>query len=467
MSYFALMSARLQKAFRRPWTISPFSLYCDAKRFVACRLAPFCGREPARKLAVSLSLLSVLWAVGCSVDRSGLIFDDVEFEKVSGAAGASGEDVPELDCKSGELSCDGQQVLACVGGEEVAVGAPCEFACVEGECSGVCETGATECLSDIEVQECDDAGQWSSSFCQYVCVDGDCGGSCRPGMSRCGGTGGLTVETCNLMGEWEATNTVCTGSCSMGKCTGTCVNGDTQCVTTENGEPAEVTCEGGTWENSSPQPCDYTCVDGACSGVCSPGSKRCASGSNGEPLSQTCDSEGQWITPGVECDFICQDGECAGECSPGAQKCEGSRVLRCNANAQWETATDCSEENLICVAIGDERRCGQCSPPKGTTEPSSCYFTSVVYCSDDGMWEEYEECSSTERPGVCAGSGDCRSWEEACENEEDQGCLEPTKGWYCPELGGAPLVVECDCSDGIACHEASQARPGDPPGLER
>ena len=416
-------------------------------------------------------VLGALLGASCSVDTSKFIFDDDAFDDLSdgeggeggddgeggqggsdpGEGGSGGATKPEPACISSVLSCDGRQVEVCVGGAKIPVGAPCEFACSDGQCIGVCLPETTSCVSDTEVQTCDQTGTWESSFCEFACTGDACGGSCRPGTVRCGGPDGLDIEACDAAGEWVSTGTTCGGACTAGQCTGTCSNGDAQCVPGMDG-PAALTCDGGSWENGTLEQCEFSCQQGECTGVCEPASKRCVAGNNSEPIAQTCGPDGEWITPGVQCDFICQDGACRGECKPGESRCDGDRLLVCDSEkAVWVTEQDCAEKSLLCVGYEDKRWCGECNPPpKGQSQPPSCYFNSPAICTEEGTWKADEECDAG-GDKVCVGSGMCTFFEKACTLGLAQGCLGPEKGWFCEKLNGTPEVVGCDCSNGIAC----------------
>jgi len=88
-------------------------------------------------------------------------------------------------------------------------------ACVSGACAGVCTPGATQCMSDTQVQTCSTTGQWVTTTCSDACVNGadggpgNCGGVCMPGATQgcsrwdvgCGCDVGGS-QTCGSNGQW-------------------------------------------------------------------------------------------------------------------------------------------------------------------------------------------------------------------------------------------------------------------------
>ncbi len=83
---------------------------------------------------------------------------------------------------------------------------------------GVCSPGAKQCNGLIP-QTCSASAQWTDGApCQYVCALGTCTGECSPGAVQCAGSG---IQTCSLSGEWGAAQACpsATPHCSSGACT--------------------------------------------------------------------------------------------------------------------------------------------------------------------------------------------------------------------------------------------------------
>lgn len=393
----------------------------------------FSLRKSLRSLPYVTGLLV---AASCSIDTSQFEFDDDKFEELQddeddapgagmGGMGGEGGIEPE-DCTGTELRCDGKQVQVCTGDTWLDVGGPCEFACVDGTCTGSCVPGSTECVSNVSAQICSETGEWETSFCQFACVDDACGGECKPGMRQCGGDGELDRERCDDGGSWISEGT-CDSQCTDGVCTGSCTNGDTQCIGDAE-HPQQVTCASGSWDPADgaiATDCDYVCVEGECSGVCTPGDTRCAPGSPSTGR-QTCTSVGQWGATS-QCQYVCSgDGECTGTCKPGDLRCKDGELQACNNTGNWTVKANCEKENLSCINFGEGRfDCAECTP-----RTARCDNASRVSCNEKGYWEESEECD-----GVCYRAS-CWRDEEVCKAHpsEAKGCLkENNMVWGCKD----------------------------------
>lgn len=97
----------------------------------------------------------------------------------------------------------------------------------------VCTPGTSQCTDAGSVQQCGDAGQWQAGpTCTSVCVNGQCAGTCQPGATQaCGGAATCNAggtQTCDKFGTW-----------------GPCSNAPRPCVATPLGWQPYATASGG------------------------------------------------------------------------------------------------------------------------------------------------------------------------------------------------------------------------------
>ncbi|HSC87689.1 MAG TPA: hypothetical protein VLC09_10480, partial [Polyangiaceae bacterium] len=281
---------------------------------------------------------ALVTGASCTVDKSGIVFDDKPFEDgdsdgsdsvddgsgggggepgTGGSPGGTGGSVGG-GCENGELTCDSRQVQMCVFGQVIDVGGECSNACIDGVCGGVCVPTTTECQGVTHLRTCSAAGEWTvPAVCEnQACADGACVGECAPGAYSCRGTNNGMPVQCNDQGAWvdlRPSNCI-NDACTNGVCTGTCANGETQCVGPGFNNWQE--CQAGSWVNQTA--CQYVCTGNACGGACVPGDKRCK-----EATLQSCSFGGAWVTDQT-CPFVCEASptpQCGGECIPNDSRC--------------------------------------------------------------------------------------------------------------------------------------------------
>lgn len=450
-----------------------------------------------------LTLTGLVIFASCSVDTSGIRFDDDEYDSIvnpgdgdsgdgdsgdgdSGGGGMSGDGdsgdgdvgdgdagdgdsgmggmggVPEIEepecTESGQLRCDGRtegQVQACTGTEWIDIGDSCPYVCEDGACTGVCMPGTSECLSSVEVRTCNTSGKWSNTSCtDSACVPQGadtavCGGSCQPGARGCGGSGDLQPQVCDSEGNWVDNGSACGGACTDGVCTGTCMEGDKQCAA--DGSP--LVCDATSNWPASGTPCPFYCVGGECStGDCFQDELRCDPDNPGKGM-QRCNAQGEWDTVS-DCPFAC-DGEdreakCIGVCNPGEKKCspDGTSVVVCSEDYQWKQDLRCGEMDMRCISYVTSKGvtdhiCGDCQPGGTKCAASDNAVETCAVVDKEARWVDPKACEDKTycHPEV----GKCLTAIEACPTKESsgRGCYSPNQTWTCRASEGAIAIDEC------------------------
>lgn len=370
---------------------------------------------------------------------------DGDGDRPGGATGSGGAVNVEPDCVMvGELQCDDKQVQVCSGEFFIDAGKPCEFLCLDGACTGSCEPGLSECVSETEQRACGTKGQWGEpSQCTNVCVGDRCGGKCKPGARSCDESDATLKLLCNSDGQWDSEGNCSVGDCSDGACT-SCSGNETQCTADSQGVQ---TCESGSY--GIPTDCkDQVCIDGGCTGECRPalgGNEPQRSCVKGEPSIQleTCGADGNFGSAS-NCNFVCVQGSdpgkndtCGGVCKPGAQRCEGSVVFQCSDDGMTEKKVEnCEDSGLSCLDLGGgSLGCGECTPGS-TREPNNRCAQRIVQTCEKGKWVNAQDCSKLlvigKNVSICY-EGACVTGNEACDNSRDRayGCLDDANKWTC------------------------------------
>ncbi len=396
-------------------------------------------------------LTGTLLFAACSVDTSGLLFDDDAFDDAldgllggaansggassggaqSGSGGASGGTTAtggaasggtgalggaglEPLCEAGVTRCENKQVQVCAADQWFDVSTPCEFVCVDGDntmgaaCGGSCQPSTTQCPSDTKEQTCADSGEWQDPInCDFSCVSDKCGGECVPGTRDCSPDASLQKRLCNSTGTWKNDGDVCgtTGSeatCTEGVCTGSCLDGDEQCTA----DKTPQSCDNNKWWVSADSACEFFCdtsaTNGPCIGQCLPGKISCKDSRN----LQYCNSQGNWGASQLCANQACVDDKCVGECSPGATRCHASDpiVEKCDKFGKWQRGEKCVSEDpeYKCQritplttegkAIVPVYGCGTCQPGSVETPNKQCGLTStekvISRVCKEGTWQD-------------------------------------------------------------------------------
>jgi hypothetical protein len=101
-------------------------------------------------------------------------------------------------CVEGTTICAGPNAARLCSGGSFGAGFPCMFGCFNGVCAE-CQPNTANCISDKELQVCDDQGlQRDPTPCEGACLGGACVG-CAEGDTRCASHEG--VQTCKG-GQW-------------------------------------------------------------------------------------------------------------------------------------------------------------------------------------------------------------------------------------------------------------------------
>jgi hypothetical protein len=265
----------------------------------------------------------------------------------------------------GDKVCDGLKSIECGPDLVTSTEATCQYACVEGNCSGTCNSGDKQCKGHVP-QGCDANGAWQDGApCEFVCSGGDCVGVCAPQSKQCNG---LVPQVCDVTGQWQD-GTACASVCLAGECSGNCTPGTKQC----NGVVPQSCASNGAWQDGAP--CEFVCSGGDCAGVCAPGSTRCSAF-----IPQTCDAAGQW-QGGPACQYVCSEGVC-GICVPGSTQCSGLVPQTCDSTGHWQSGNPCQ---YSCT----DGSCGACNPGS-----YRCDADIPEVCNTAGKWISSTHCGN-------------------------------------------------------------------------
>lgn len=336
--------------------------------------------------------------IECGPDLVTSTESECEFACVDGSCSGT--------CKDGDKRCSTLVPQTCGAEGSWLDGAPCTFVCDQGSCIGVCAPGTKQCSGNIP-RVCDAKGSWQNGAeCANVCTDGECAGACTPGAKQCSGN---LVQTCDAGGKWQ-NDTSCPYVCNAGACTGTCEPGMQQCL----GQVPRSCDATGSWQAGAA--CPYVCESGACKGVCAPGAKDCLG-----LVPRACDSSGQWQS-GAACTFVCVSGTCTGSCTPGDKKCSGLTPQHCDQSGQWVS-------DVPCQNVCSSGTCtGACSP--GTKQ---CNGLTPQTCDGLGAWTNGTACPYVCSNGACLGV--CTPGSKQCTGLIPQTCDangQWTSGAGCP-----------------------------------
>lgn len=108
-------------------------------------------------------------------------------------------------CQPGARDCAGNQPVVCdVQGNWIDIGAPCSGLCIAGYCAE-CIEGLRQCNGFV-VQGCVNGTWMNLTVCAFRCAAGNCTGICQPGATRCSVEGS---QVCSALGEWQTVDGGC------------------------------------------------------------------------------------------------------------------------------------------------------------------------------------------------------------------------------------------------------------------
>jgi hypothetical protein len=396
-----------------------------------------------RAWKVTAVAVTLLVGASCTVDKSGIVFDDdlvngtggkgngsgsggtsVGGDGQGGAGGDStgtgGSSSPPGACTANTMGCNGKQVQFCNGTGWADVGGECPNGCVKGACTA-CQPGDTQCITEKLVQTCGSNGDWGAvSSCDHACVGTACGGVCAPGDKQCGGATSKQPQSCDSSGSWVDVGSACTGNCDAGLCED-CTGSESRCSDTTH----KQTCSSDLW--GAPTACTYICDPnlGDCGGVCVPDSKVCVDNVSYKACGTTSGQYGDPVDCGAQ---ACKNGNCVGVCRPGARSCSGVIRQLCNNDGQWQQEDDCTDASnpaVACRTDGTNTYCGEC-----TNGALSCDDSKPIVCAD-GSWGPGKAC-------LLKGAPYC--WRGACDSLTD---LQDACTKYSESLGKYPAPRGC------------------------
>lgn len=439
-----LVQGRL--AVRKPLT--GWSQSCTAARvMVASRLIEFLQRTassllllgrrwprlPARLFCLLFPLVSL--GVGCQH-----VFGDFE---VAPAV----DDTTNRLCRSGELRCNDEYLLACRSSEDGwqlesaclaadrcdSRGGHC-LACTPGDvrCNGAAREGCVEDGSGWQALEtCSEASLCNPSFC----------GPCpNLGDVRCAGGGGARgttlLQRCVVNDGWQTieecqSESLCALTASIAMDAPETWNN--QCLPPGCPEPGALKCEGSTlyrcpqsqqtWVEldvcDSEALCQQTVTNNsdpqagmlleACESGCAPAGglycdgadlMRCRDDQTNYENLETCD-EGLTCNPTL--------GACSGPCLAGEYRCNAARLEVCDSEQTWSLVQTC-ETRALCSANQDADSgvwSGSCAPATCGADEHRCDGETLVRCNDDRTeWVQDDLCANE---ALCeAENGRCR-----------------------------------------------------------
>ncbi len=368
--------------------------------------------KPSRSSITTLLLVSGTIFASCSVDTKGLVFDDDKFDKIENTTAGDGDKTSGGGSSStsgdgdGTSSGDGDgtsgdgDVTSGGGSSGDGDGTTGEGGSttgedpVEPECTMV---GELRCDEDgRQVQVCTgEAFINAGDKCEFVCIDGACDGTCIPGDTEC--VSETESRSCTKVGQWTEP-AACANVCVGSSCGGVCQPGERSCDPDDTTGKGKRLCNSmGEWEVG--EACTAgECQDGGCT-ACAGDDTQCTADSKGV---QTCNNG--TFGDAVECvDKICIDGACTGECRPALGKDEPYRqcvknengpsyqIETCGADGKYGNTTAC---NFVCVegSTTGQAKCGGVCKPNQTR----CEDGVLLQCSDDGMEEKkVEDCKAS------------------------------------------------------------------------
>jgi hypothetical protein len=265
---------------------------------------------------------------------------------------------------------------------------------------GACQAAQPSvCTSSTQVKDCSAQGNFVASTCQYACVDGQCTGACVPGETRCV-TSPERRQTCTAQGVWSTTETCANGKLCQGNgascvapCAGqkACANNvcvplggccsDAECgnnFACVNGTCSTTTCQAG--------------FNGPCGGVCTKGCcsvNDCADRPN---MGRTCNASHQ-------CTYACKSnyGNCDGNDGNG---CEVNLIV---GTPSGFGVSNCGSCGNTCNFVNDPSR-GECKTLANSCAQAEC-LASFKPVGDPT--DEYAYKCSVNRPHATLKFGDC------------------------------------------------------------
>ncbi len=378
-------------------------------------------------------------------------------------------------CKAGEQTCAAQAWGPCQGEVTAKSLDSCATAGNDDNCNGVanegcgcvgtvsencgdcgsrdCSPGTRQwgachaakpsvCTSTTQVKDCSAQGNFVVSTCQSACVSGQCAGSCVPGETRCV-TGPERRQTCSDQGAYATTE-----SCASGKL---CQGNGASCVAPCVGQKAcanNVCVPLGGCGSDSECGNNFACVSGTCSAT------TCQAGFNG-PCGGTCTkgccsvndcpdraNMGRSCTAAHQCTYACKQnwGNCDGTDSNG---CEVNLIVGTPTGA---SVSNCGSCGNTCNFSNSANGLG-CSTLANSCAQAECLAS---FKNPGDPTDEYAYKCTVDRPHASLYYGDCdigcsyncQSGYTDCNNSASDGCETPVgsagQGCYAtPFWGGS------------------------------
>jgi hypothetical protein len=341
-------------------------------------------------------------------------------------------------------NCNGKanEGCPCVGTESEACGE-----CGTRHCNaaarqwGACLPAPSECTGPTQVRDCSAQGTWSTSTCQFACVEGQCTGACVPGSKRCIANPERRQE-CSNQGIFTTTET-----CAGNKL---CTGGGTSCVAPCAGQklcPGNVCAPLGGCCSNAECANGFACVDGTCSTTtCQPGLK----GPCGGVCTSGCCSVNDCAEKPNMARGCSGSHLCTYSCKTNFGNCDDNESNGCEVNLIAGTPSG--------VAV---KHCGQCGTtcefvnPSGNTDchtfANACNYAecraSFVPIGETN--EQFAYHCAQRRPHATLYRGDCGGYcgydcdigYQDCNYDRNDGCETPSANAdeYCsptPYWGG-------------------------------
>lgn len=404
----------------------------------------------------------------------------------------------QSECTNGKLKCEPSdispnQYKLCVDGKWSTTIDKCpndKPVCTADGCQpvgqDVCNNGEKKCVGDSKFQVCEN-GKWgAASACEKgeKCDKGECiaPAECIDGAKKCKDMGMLTVQpnayhTC-VGGKWSTNttqcpnNVVCNGPAGAAYCgelaTADCKEGSIKCLDSGNSNSYYVCKKGDkgqTYWDQEVHACPTLCLnimspggtkDSQCV-ECNPNTKATCID---EDELKSCSHNGKWETTScARKDMVCIDKDFAAcrDCKEGEKRCHvdkrpginvSSIVQKCNADNQWVTDQNCTQQNMSC-------------DPNTTTCAEQC-VEGTGRCNADGSfdlcvnkaWQKKAECGSnqnciSESAGMALMGCNCNENDKICDAEKDSILVcKKDQDWVKPNKTIEYMVLEASDSCG-------------------
>jgi alpha-tubulin suppressor-like RCC1 family protein len=338
----------------------------------------------------------------CSVDTSGLVFDDGLWAEaglgddggLGGTSGDGGDGGANTPCTAGEVRCTADGFLQTCEGDP-----------------GVYNAGTN----------CGGPGRCSAS--RNMCLD------CAPGSTRCAGP---LLEQCTMAGDgYEPVMNCSSGeNCvagELGYCRD-CAAGDMFCE-------AHIVLIGGAGENQLPQQRLIACAE---------------------------DDQGHF-TRNAACEAtspICNaDAKACRACEAGTSSCYGPRVERCNADGTSSSVVRECTFSSMCDAETQT-----CSTPTCAANQTQCDGARLQGCAD-GSWIDLKTCGSADLCDINQGCRVCQPYKQRCNGKTLESCNAYGTAWITKATCGSALTCFVDSNGYGYCNTCEpgswECWPGD------